>query len=127
MTHALENYNDTISIGGRQITNLRFADDIDGITREEDELTKVVHNLDTVAAKFGMEISAEQTKIMPNNGPVQRYITIQGHKLETVDHFKYLGAIISDEGSRREVLSRTAQTMAALATLQTIWKDNLTS
>ena len=127
MTHALENYNDTISIGGRQITNLRFADDTDGITREEDELTKVVHNLDTVAAKFGMEISAEQTKIMPNNGPVHRYITIQGHKLETVDHFKYLGAIISDEGSRREVLSRTAQTMAALATLQTIWKDNLTS
>ena len=30
MTHALENYNGTISIGGRKITNLRFADDITG-------------------------------------------------------------------------------------------------
>ena len=32
MTHALENFNGTISIGGLPITNLRFADDIDGIT-----------------------------------------------------------------------------------------------
>ena len=110
MTHALENYNGTISIGGRQITNLRFADDIDGITGEEDELTKLVHNLDTAATKFGMEISAEKTKIMTNNGTLQRDITIQGQKLEIVDHFKYLGAIICDGGSRREVLSRAAQT-----------------
>ena len=47
MTHALENYNGTSSIGGRQITNLHFADDIDGITGEEAELTKLVHNLNT--------------------------------------------------------------------------------
>ena len=40
MTHALENYNGTISIGGRKIITLRFADDVDGITGEEDELTK---------------------------------------------------------------------------------------
>ena len=73
---ALENYNGTISIVGRQITNLRFADDIDGITGEEDELTKLVHNLDTTATKFGMEISAEKTKIMTNNGTLQRDITI---------------------------------------------------
>ena len=118
MTHALENFNGTISIGGRPITNLRFADYIDGIRGEEDELTELMHNLDTAAAKFGMEISAEKTKIMTNNGTSQRYITIQGQKLETVDHFKYLGAIICDEGSRREVLSR-----AALARLKIIWKD----
>ena len=68
MTHALENFNGTISIGGRHITKLRFADDIDGITGEEDELTKLVHNLDSAATKFGMEIIAEKTKIMTNNG-----------------------------------------------------------
>ena len=60
---------------------------------------------------------------MTNNGTLQRDITIQGQKLETVDHFKYLDAIICDEGSRREVLSRAAQTMAALARLKIIWKD----
>ena len=73
-----------------------------------------------------MEISAEKTKIMTNNGTLQRDITIQGQKLETVNHFIYLGvvgAIICDEGSRREVLSRAAQTLAALARLKIIWKD----
>ena len=97
MTHPLENYNGTISIGGRKITNLRFADDIDCITGEEDELTKLVHNLDTAATKFVMEINTENAKIMTNNG------SLQGQKLETVDHFKYLGAIICNEGSRREL------------------------
>ena len=42
--------------------------------------------------------------------------------METVDHFKYLGAIICDEGSKREFLSRAAQILAALARLKTIWK-----
>ena len=64
-----------------------------------------MHNLDTAATKFGMEISAEKTKIMTNNGTLQRDITIQGQKLETVDHFKYHGAIFCDAGSRIEVLS----------------------
>ena len=82
-----------------------------------------MHNLDTAVAKFGMEISAEEIKIMTNNGTLQRDNTIQGQKLKKVDHFKYLGAIICDEGSRSEVLSRAAQTMAALARLKIIWKD----
>ena len=43
--------------------------------------------------------------------------------METVDHLKYLGDRICDEGSTREVLSRAAQTMAALARIKTIWKD----
>ena len=60
---------------------------------------------------------------MANNGTLQKDITIQGQKLETVDPFKYLGAIICDEGCRREVLSRAAQTMAALARLKIIWTD----
>ena len=113
MTHALENYNGTISFGGRKITNLRFADDNDGITGEEDELTKFMQNLDTAATKFGMEIifyliNADKTKLMTNNDTLQRDTTIEGQKLETVDHFNYLGAILSDDSSTREVLSRAA-------------------
>ena len=84
-----------------KITNLRFADDIGGITGEEDKLAKP----DNAVTKFGMEINADKTKIMKNNGTFQRYLTIQGQKLETVDHFKYLNAIVCDECSRREVLS----------------------
>ena len=39
MTGALEDHEGTVSIGGRTITNLRFADDIDGLAGEEEELS----------------------------------------------------------------------------------------
>ena len=44
-------------------------------------------------------------------------------KLETVTSFKYLGSVISDEGSKPEILSRIAQTTAALTRLKPIWND----
>ena len=46
-----------------------------------------------------------------------------GENLDEVDSFKYLGAVITDQGSKPEVLSRIAQTTAALARLKTIWSD----
>ena len=42
MTDALEDHEGTVSIGGRKITNLRFAEDIDGLAGEEEELAKLV-------------------------------------------------------------------------------------
>ena len=43
---------------------------------------------------------------------------------DCINRFKYLGAIIADEGSKPEILARIAQTTAALAKLKTIWNDN---
>ena len=40
-----------------------------------------------------------------------------------MENFKYLGAIISNEGSKPEILSRIAQTIAALSRLMIIWRD----
>ena len=42
MRDALKDHEGTVSIGGRATTNLRFADDIDGLAREEEELAKLV-------------------------------------------------------------------------------------
>ena len=42
----LEDHEGTVSIGGRTITNLRFADEIDGLAGEEEELAKLVERLD---------------------------------------------------------------------------------
>ena len=46
MTDTLEDHEGTVSIGGRTITNLCFADDIDGLTGEEEELANLVEHLD---------------------------------------------------------------------------------
>ena len=42
MTDALEDHEGTVSIGGRTVINLRFADGIDGLVGEEEELAKLV-------------------------------------------------------------------------------------
>ena len=67
MTDALDGHESTVSIGGRTITNLRFADDINGLAREEEELAKQVERLDKASTAYGMEISAEKTKLMASN------------------------------------------------------------
>ena len=46
MTDALEDHEGTVSIGGRTITNLRFADDIDGLAGEGEKLENLVDRLD---------------------------------------------------------------------------------
>ena len=71
------------------------------------------------------EISSEKPKLMTNsdNG-TQREIKVKGQKLGTVTSFKYLGAVVSDDGSKPEVLSRIEQATAALTKLKPIWRDN---
>ena len=71
-----------------------------------------------------MEIGPDKTKV-PTNNPdgFQRELKIKGQRLEEVENFKYLGAIISSEGSKPEILSRTAKTTAALSRLKTIQRD----
>ena len=54
-------------------------------------------------------------------GGFQREIKTKGQRLEEVENFKYLGAIISNEGSKPEILSRISQTTAALSRLKIIW------
>ena len=73
MTDALEDHEGTVSIGGSTITNLRFADDIDGLVGEEKELANLVERLDKASTDYGMEISAEKTKLMTNNTSVKSH------------------------------------------------------
>ena len=48
---------------------------------------------------------------------------MNGQKLETVTSFKYLGSVITDEGSKPEILSRIARTTAALTRLKPAWTN----
>ena len=81
MTGTLEDHEGTVSIGGRTIANLRFADDIDGLAGEEEDLAKLVDRLDKVST-YGMEVSAEKTKLMTNNtSGINTEIKVNGQKL----------------------------------------------
>ena len=91
MTDALNDHEGTVSIGGRNIINLRFAGDIDGLAGREEELADLVERLDKTSTAFGMQINAEKTKLMTNNtNGFSTDIRVNGEKLDCVNRFKYI-------------------------------------
>ena len=87
---ALEEHDMKVSVGGRNITNLQFADDIDALAEEEQELEALVESLDKTCTRCKMEISAEKTKLITNsaNG-IKGEIRVKGQTLGPVTSFKY--------------------------------------
>ena len=67
MTDALEDHEGTVSIGSRTNTSLSFADDIDDLAGEEEELARLVECLDKAFTAYGMEVSAKKTKLVTYN------------------------------------------------------------
>ena len=116
MSDALEEHDGKVSVGGRNITNLRFANDIDALAEEEQELEALVESLDKTCTRYKME--DKQCQWHPERYKGKR------KKLGSATSFKYLGAVVSDDGSKPEVLSRIAQATAALTKLKLIWRDN---
>ena len=75
-----------------------------------------------------MEISAKKTKLMTNNtSDINTEIKVNREKLKTVTSFKYLGSVITDEGSKPEILYRIAQTTAAVTRLKPGWNERTIS
>ena len=59
MSNALEEHDRKVSIEGRAITSLRFANDIDALAEEEQELEALVESLNKTSTRYEMEISAD--------------------------------------------------------------------
>ena len=85
MSDALEEHGRKASIGSRNITNLRFADDIDAQAGEKQELEARVESLDKTCTRYKMEISAEKTRLTTNSAnSILREIKVKGQNLGTV-------------------------------------------
>ena len=87
-------------------------------------MANLVERLDKAATAYGIEISAEKTELMANNtNGINTEIKVNGQNLETVTSFKFLGSVMTDEGSKPEILSRIALPTAALTRLKPVWID----
>ena len=58
-----------------------------------------------------------------NTSGINTEIKVNGQKLETATSFKYLGSVITDEGSKPEILSKIAQATATLTRLKPVLND----
>ena len=85
MADIQNNHTSSISIGGLSISNLRFADDIDLIAGNTQDLQVLTDKLSNNASKYGMEISIEKSKVIININENQ-YADIYLHecKLEEI-------------------------------------------
>ena len=125
ISDALEEHDGKGSIGDRNITNLRFADDIAALAEEEKELEALVESLDKTCTRYKMEIRAGKTKLMTNSAK-QLYQDRNNGKRTEAGYCNKLQVPWSSSfhGSKPKALSRIAQATAALTKLKPIWRDN---
>ena len=79
-----------IKIAGRNIKNLRYADDTTLMAESEEELKNLLMKVKEQSQKFGLKLNIQKTKIMAS-GPITSW-EIDGETVETVSDFFFGGA-----------------------------------
>jgi len=124
MREALEGWQGGIRIGGRVITNLRYADDIVLLAGTELELQELTERLHQAGERRGLRINMNKTKVMTQKGRTCN-IEIGGKKLEQVDNFRYLGSMITEDAdSSTDIREKLARGLNTGTVLKTIWKSH---
>ena len=85
-----------IKIAGRNINNLRYANDTTLMTESEEELKSLLMRVKEESEKTGLKLNIQKTKIMAS-GPITSW-QIEGEKVETVTVFIFLGSKITADG-----------------------------
>ena len=78
-----------IKIAGRNINNLRYADDTTLMAESEEDLKSLLMKVKEKSEKFGLNLNIQKTKIMAS-GPITSW-QIDGETVETVTDFIFLG------------------------------------
>ena len=90
-----------IKIAGRNISNLRYADDTTLVEKSEEELKSLLMKVKEESEKVGLKLNIQKTKIMAS-GPITSW-QIDGEIMETVADFIFLGSQnIADGDCRHE-------------------------
>ena len=85
-----------IKIAGRNINNLRYADDTSLMAESKEELKRLLMRVKEVSEKAGLKLNIQKTKIMAS-GPITSW-QIDGGKVQTVTDFIFLGSKITADG-----------------------------
>ena len=93
-----------IKIAGRNINNLRYADDTTLMAESEEELKSLLMKVKEEREKVGLNFSIQTTKIMAS-GPITSR-EIDGETVETVSDFIFLGSKITADGDSSHEIKR---------------------
>ena len=94
-----------IKIDGRNINNLRYADDTTLMAESEEELKSLLMKVKEESEKVGLKLNIQKTKIMIS-GPITSW-QIDGETVETVSDFIFWGSKITADGDCSHEVKRT--------------------
>ena len=100
----LEEIQAGIKIAGRNINNLRYADDTTVMAESEEELKSLLMKVKEGSETIGLKLNIQKTKIMAS-GPIASW-EIDGETLETVSDFIFGGSKITADGDLSHVIKR---------------------
>ena len=109
-------------IAGRNISNLRYADDITLMVESEEEQKSCLMKVKEESEKVGLKLNIQKTKIMAS-GPITSW-QIDGETMETVTDFIFLGSeFTADGGCSHEIKRRLLLGRKAMTNLDSILKS----
>ena len=111
-----------IKIAGRNINNLRYADDTTLMAESEEELKSLLLNVKEESEKVDLKLNIQKTKIMAS-GPITSW-EIDGETVETVSDFTFLGSKITADGDcSHEIKRHLPLGRKVMANLDSIFKS----
>ena len=110
-----------IQIAGRNINNLRYADDTTLMAESEEELKSLLMKVKEESEKAGLKFNIQKTKIMAS-GPITSW-QMDGETMETVTDFIFLGSkIIADGDCSHEIKRRLLLRRKTMTNLDSMLK-----
>ena len=100
----LEEAQSGIKIAGRNINNLRYADDTTLMAESEEELKSLLMKVKEESEKIGLKFNIQKTKIIESD-PITSW-QIDGETMETVTDFIFLGSKITADGDCSHEIKR---------------------
>ena len=111
-----------IKIAGRNINNLRYADDTTLMAESEEELQNLLMKVKVESEKVGLKLNIQKMKIMAS-GPTPSW-QIDGETVETVSDFILLGSKITADGDcSHEIKRRLLLGRKVMTNLDSIFKS----
>ena len=96
------------SLPGRNINNLRYADDTTLMAESKEELKSLLMKVKEESEKIGLKLNIQKTKIM-TSGSITLW-QIDGETMETVTDFIFLGSRVTADGDFSHEIKRKAMT-----------------
>ena len=111
-----------MKMAGRNINNLRYADDTTLMAESEEELKGLLMKVKKESEKVGLKLNIQKTKIMAS-GPNTSW-EIDGERVETVSDFIFLGTqITADDDCSHEIKRRLLLGRKVMTDLDSIFKS----